>query len=85
MKLIYREVESMVYVRIASLRRRKMGNKQDTGSPRGEGVDYEGWEFCELRLEPSLVAYLRDLGSNDVSEGVRIAVRFHQEKARGQA
>ena len=65
----------------------EMGSEHESGVLRKTErptVEYEGWEFYELRLEPSLLAYLRDLGGGDVSEGVRNTVRFHQEQGKQQ-
>jgi len=41
---------------------------------------YEGWEFCGLRVEPSVVNYLRELGGGDPSQGARVLVQFHRER-----
>ena len=42
---------------------------------------YEDWEHWNISIEPSLARYLRSLAEDDdISEGVRIAARFHQEQ-----
>jgi hypothetical protein len=45
-------------------------------------LEYEGWEHCGIAVEPSVIRYLRELGGGDISEGVRVAVRFHREHGR---
>lgn len=46
------------------------------GQPR---KGYERREVYSVRLEPSLAEYLRELGGDNLSEGVAIAGKFHQE------
>ena len=64
-----------------------MGTEQESGVLR-EGqrpsVEYEGRERYGIWIEPSLYQYLLDLGGDDASEGVRVAVRFHKEHANPQ-
>jgi hypothetical protein len=44
--------------------------------------DYEDWESCYIRIESSLAEYLRSLGGDEISEGVRIAAQFHQAQCK---
>jgi len=45
--------------------------------------EYEGWKHFDIRIEPSVVEYLRALGGGDLAEGIRIAAKFHQAASKG--
>ena len=41
-------------------------------------------EIYSMRIEPSVAEYLRALGGDNISEGIAIAARFHQERTKGR-
>ncbi len=61
--------------------RAALGLPEPVGQPR---KGYEVREVYSIRLEPAMAEYLRALGGDNLSEGVTIAARFHQEKARAK-
>jgi hypothetical protein len=61
--------------------RAALGLPEPVGQPR---KGYEVREVYSMRLEPGLAEYLRELGGDNLSEGVAIAARFHQNKAKGK-
>jgi hypothetical protein len=40
---------------------------------------YEGWRVVDVRIETSLAEYLEALGEGDLSQGIRLAAKFHQQ------
>jgi len=57
--------------------RAALGLPEPVGQPR---KGYELREVYSMRLEPTLAEYARELGGDNLSEGVAIALRFHMEK-----
>jgi hypothetical protein len=65
------------------LSQRDLATQYEAVEPVGQPTkDYEGWEFCNIRIGSALEKYLRSLGGGDVSEGVRIAAEFHQARVK---
>lgn len=62
---------------ITPLNQRKV--RAAMGLPVGQPLKgYERREVYSIRLEPGLAQYLRELGGDNLSEGVTIAAREHQ-------
>ena len=56
-----------------------IATRQVVAEPVGQPTaEYEGWKHFDIRIEPSVAAYLCALAGGDLSEGVRIAAKFHQ-------
>jgi hypothetical protein len=67
----------------APLGQRDLATQHGAVEPVGQPTkDYEGWEFCNIRIGSALAKYLRSLGGDDISEGVRIAAEFHQARVK---
>ena len=82
--------EGVGYVRIGEAGRRTALDQRKVqaaidAAPKSVGQPLKGYERRQLysmRLEPGLAEYLRELGGDNLSEGVAIAAKFHQEKAK---
>ena len=67
----------------ASVGQHDMSAGREAGKPVGEHtVEYEIWSTYNVRMDPSVAEYLRSLGGGEISQGVAIAVRFHQAMAK---
>ena len=65
------------------LSQRDLATQHEAVEPVGQPTkDYEGWEFCNIRIGSGLAKYLRSLGGDDISEGVRIAAEFHRARVK---
>jgi hypothetical protein len=54
---------------------------EPAGQPTAE---YEGWKHFDVCIEQSVASYLCALADGDLSEGVRIAMKFHQARRKNE-
>lgn len=65
-----------------------MGIEHESGAsrePERPTVEYEGWQFCDIRLEPSLLQYLSDLGGATFQRVLGIPCSFIRSTPNGRS